>query len=483
MASKPSKSNVILDWFTVTYRSVYLAVGALLLVLAVAGGSSYYVLVYRPRAEAEAAILRASRRLAEAGQHRGQPRLDELWQNARAALDEARGSFEARSYRDARFAAQRSEDLSARALDLARGSRGSAEVRFYRLEGDVRVKRAGEFAWEAADPKMTLRIGDQVKTASSASAQLVYFDGTITTVQAGSLLEIRQLHEDPATRVRRVTEKLDWGEVVASTQKRNVEGSYHEVATERIAARTDEAGRFRVAFDREQKTARFDVFEGRVEVASPHRRESLSAGERIEASADGRLATKEVLPGIPRLIAPSDERVFVHEDPTRSNTTLSWEKVPGAARYRLLISDKPLFTTALADTTRAETSVEVEAIPPGYYFWKVAAVSPSGVEGPFSEARGFRVTTRRVRDRRDAEGPKVEITDRVQTGPMLILNGRTEPGALLWIDAEKVDVYDDGTLYAVIRLRTEGWNELKIVAQDAAGNETRMVQRAYVEAY
>jgi len=474
---------VLLDWFTVTYRSVYLAGGALLLVLLVAGGAWYYRSVYRPRAEASAAMARATKLLSEVAAHRAEPRVEELLRNARAALEEAREAFEARRYRDALFAAQRSEDLSARALDLAKGSRGSAEVRFYRLEGDVRVKRAGEFAWEPADPKMTLRIGDQVKTSGSASAQLVYFDGTITTVQPGSLLEIRQLHEDPATRVRRVSEKLDWGEVVASTQKRNVDGSYHEVATEQVAARTGDAGRFRVAYDRDEKTSRFDVFEGRVEVSSPDRKESLSAGERIEATAQGKLSTKEVLPGVPRLLSPSDERVFVYEDPARANTTLSWEKVPGAARYRLLVSDKPLFTRPLADTTREETSIEVEAIPPGYYYWKVAAISASGVEGPFSESRSFRVTTQRVRDRRDTEGPKIEITDRVQTGPMLILNGRTEPGALLWIDAEKVDVYDDGTFYAVIRLRKEGWNELKIVAQDAAGNETRMVQRAYVEGY
>ena len=53
---------------------------------------------------------------------------------------------------------------------------------------------------------------------------------------------------------------------------------------------------------------------------------------------------------------------------------------------------------------------------------------------------------------------------------MLILNGRTEPGALLWVDNEKVDVTDDGTFYAVIRLRKEGVNEVLLQAQDASGN-------------
>ena len=54
----------------------------------------------------------------------------------------------------------------------------------------------------------------------SGSAQLIYFDGTVTTIQPGSLLEIRDLFEDPVTKVRRVKEKLNFGEVKSSTQPR-----------------------------------------------------------------------------------------------------------------------------------------------------------------------------------------------------------------------------------------------------------------------
>jgi hypothetical protein len=105
------------------------------------------------------------------------------------------------------------------------------------------------------------------------------------------------------------------------------------------------------------------------------------------------------------------------------------------------------------------------------------------VRGPFSEPRSFRVTGQKLRDREDRTPPKLEITDFVQTGPMLIINGRTEPGALLWIDSEKVDVYEDGSFYAVIRLRKEGVNELHFLAQDSAGNEAKLTHRAYVESY
>jgi hypothetical protein len=482
--SKPKKGPIVLDWFNVTYKSVALA---LLAVVAVGAGGWYawsHLAGSGPKAEAQEAIARATSKLSEAAGYSGDERLDEVRASARTALDEANTTFSDGDYDNARMAAMRSENLSQKAIDMARGEgTTSREVRFYRLEGDIRVKRAGEFNWEQADRKMTLRVGDQVKTSSSSSVQLIYFDGTITTVQPGSLLEVRDLREDPATKVRKVTEKLNWGEIVASTQKRNVEGSVHEVATDKAVATTGEAGEFRIAVDTQTKQASFDVFQGKVQVQGPDRRESLGAGERLRASADGKILTKEVLPGVPRLVAPSDQRVFVYEDPSKGTTNLSWEKVPGASRYHLIISDKVLFTDPLYDADRDETTVVIDGVAAGAYYWKVAAVSPSGVRGPFSEPRRFRVTSQKIRDREDTSPPRLEITDFVQTGPMVILNGRTEPGAQLWIDSEKVDVYDDGTFYAVIRLRKEGNNDVQLVAQDAAGNEARLVKRAYVEQF
>ncbi len=485
MAAQRQKSKIVLDWFTVTYRSLGLAVVGIVAAAVVGVGVYWFFFAGAgPRAEAQEAIARASARLSEATTYPGDEKLDEVRASAKAALEEARAEFGSSRWDTARVAAIRSENLSQKAIDMARGQGlVSQEVRFYRIEGDVRVKRAGEFAWESADRRMVLHLGDQVKTSASASVQLIYFDGTLTTVQPGSLLEIRDLSEDPNTKVRKVTEKLNWGELSASTQRRNVEGSFHEVATDAASARTSDAGEFRIAFDKESKKATFDAFSGRVEVAGPARREVLDAGQRVQAFAGGSLSAKEVLPGIPRLVAPSDQRVFVYDDPAKATTTLSWERIPGAARYHLMISDKALFTRMLYDADRDDTSVVIDGIAQGAYYWKVSAVSSSGVRGPFSEPRHFRVTSERIRDREDTTPPKLEITEFVQTGPMLILNGKTEPGALLWIDSEKVDVYEDGSFYAVIRLRKEGVNELHLLAQDAAGNEARLTHRAYVESY
>jgi len=484
MPAHQQKPRVLLDWFTVSYRSVVAGIVILVIALAAAGWYVMYYAPSKPREEAQEAMTRAASRLAEAGRYPSTAHLDEVRGSARSALAEARDAFQRRKYDDARVAAMRSENFSQKAIDMARGEgTSSKEVRVYRLEGDVRVKRAGEFNWEAADRKMLLQVGDQIKTAGSGSIQLIYFDGTLTTINPGSLLEIRELHEDPATKVRRVSEQLNWGEVLASTQKTNVDGSFHEVATEKVAARSEVAGEFRVISDKESKAAAVDVFQGRVAISSGGRVERLDPGERIRADRAGELQAKEVLPGVPRLIAPADQKIFVHEDPTKASTNLSWERLPGAARYHLVISSHLLFTDARYEADRLENSAVLEAVPPGEYYWKVASVSSAGIRGPYSVPRRFRVTSQTLHDREDTTPPILEISENVQSGPMLILNGRTEPGALLWVDNEKVEVTDDGTFYAVIRLRKEGVNDISLQAQDSSGNVKKLTHRAYVDPY
>jgi hypothetical protein len=472
MGSRSLKGPLNVEWVNVTYRSVW-ATG-LVLVLAAGGGSYWFFTHYRiPRHEASTAIAVASDRLTEATELSGDESTAEVVDNATIQLALARTEFDRHDYREAKIAAMRSERLSLRVIQSGQDA-GNSLVKFSKIEGDVRIKRAGGFSWKSANTKMTLQIGDQVKTASSGSAEVIYFDGTVTRVAPGSLLEIRDLFEDPVTKVRRVREKLTWGEVHASTEKRNVRGSYHEVTTDKVSARSEDAGEFRVAFDKEEKTSVVDVFGGRVALQTASRKDTIQAGERIKASAEGKLSTKEALPGVPRLLLPSDQRVFVFENPSEQNVTLTWEASDLAEQYRLMIADKPLFTKPLYDDERKDVRAVLGALAPGSYHWKVASISRAGVQGPFSSTRAFRVSSQRIRDRTDNEPPKLEITEFVHIGQLVIVNGVTDPDAKLWIDNNKVDVFEDGSFNAVVKLRREGLNELLLA------NKTR---KAYVEGF
>jgi len=484
MSEHRSRNPIVLDWFNVTYRSVAITVTLGVALILGGAGYWYYVSSWAPARAATREIDEATVKLAEANKVHGDDRVEETKTNARIALDEARSAFAERAYRNAIPAAIRSRHLSMQALELARGDAAVTRVSFVRIEGDVKVKRAGEFAWTGATVKMSLNVGDQIKTSSTGSAQVLYFDGTKTTIEPGSLLEIRDVSEDPLTKQRRVREKLSWGRVQASTQKVNVHGSYHEVATEVASARAEDEGEYEVSHDPESGRSSFSAFEGAaIAIRGADENASLAPGERILATPEGRLTAKEALPPVPRLLSPVDQKVFVEEEPADREIQLAWEQIEGVARYRLMISSEPLFSDPLYDNLREDVRAEIDGTPPGTYFWKVAAITTAGREGQFSEVRRFRVTSRRIRDRGDDTPPFLEITESVLTGTVLIVNGRTEPGAMLWIDNEKNEVYENGSFYAVVRLRKDGWNEVLFVAQDISGNETRKRHRAYVETY
>ncbi len=437
------------EWFNVTYRSVFSLLVVLLLLVGGSLGYWYYFYVFTPRTTAAEAVSRAERKFGEASLLESpDDRLREVVQSAQVALREAREAYGGMRFDEARAAAIRSENLSLQAIGMVKGRDESSQmVRFYRIEGEVRVKKSGKFSWDTANAKMELHQGDQIKTSSKARAQIIYFDGTITEIEPGTLHIIRELYEDPVTKQRRVREELKFGEVKASTQHRNVEGSFHEVAAGDVKARSEETSEFRVRAEEGQKGASFDVFQGKIEVATDSRRESVVGGERIRAGRDGRLQQKEVLPGVPVLSTPRDQKVFILNSSRQQPITLAWQLVPGASRYHLLISDKALFTELLYTAEREGTRAVVGEVPEGSYYWKVAAIGRNGVEGPFSSTRRFRVSSQKILDRSDTVPPALEITEFVAVGPMVVVNGRTEPGATLWVDNEKIDVFDDGTFY------------------------------------
>lgn len=485
MAKRGSRSTIILDWVNVTYRSAALWIcGALVLILA-GGYYWYHATQVAPRTRADQAIRQATGLLSEAmALSSGDSRVLEARINARETLDDAESRFSSRDWDRARQAALHSATLSRKAIDLVDGKNANAaQVRFLHIEGDVKVKRAGEFSWESANDQMVLNVGDQLKTTSSGSAQLIYFDGTKSTVDAGSLLEIRQLFEDPATKERKVSERLGWGSVQVSTRKQSGPGSKHEVSTEVASASTSDEGELKVQYDKDQGVARFDAYDGKWGIKTRERQQSLGSGQTVDAYGDGRISPTRDLPTAPRLLSPSDQKMFVFEDPATAEMTLRWEKVAGAREYRLTISERNLFTDPAYQGVIQGTSIAVEGLSEQSYYWKVETVMPDGGLGPPSAVRRFRVSGQSVRDSQDDTPPPLEITDFLLSGPLVIVNGVTEPGAGLWIDNEKIDVYEDGSFYAVVRLRKEGENTVEFLAQDAAGNENVVKRRAYVETY
>ena len=153
----------------------------------------------------------------------------------------------------------------------------------------------------------------------------------------------------------------------------------------------------------------------------------------------------------------------------------------GAARYHLVISDRLLFTSPLYEADRVETTVQLEPIHRGVLLEGRLGLG-RGDSRPTARPWRFRVTSQNLHDKEDTTPPILEITENVQSGPMLILNGRTEPvRSCGWTTKGRCD--RRRYLYAVVRLRKEGVNDVSLMAQDASGNVRKLNHRAYVDAY
>ena len=482
MGPKRPSTPILLDWATISYRSIMRGVVYLVLLLAL-GGVFYYLRAARRATPEELAlqeITRAERMYREA-QANADASYARVIESAGKILDSARLSYERKDFPEARAAAQQSESFSQKILEGSAGEGFTAKI--YKYEGDVKIKRARQFVWDDVSGNTALRVGDQIKTAGNGSAQIIYFDGTITTINPGSLLEIRELFEDPTTRVRKVREKLNWGGVSATMPGANVAGSFHEVATESATARAVEKSEFQVAYDAQTRKTRTEVQSGSAEVQTGGKSLTLKPLERMDVTG-GQVVSRMRLPPAPPLLEPTDQRVFLHDDPSSETTTLRWAKVAGGERYRLQIARTALFGELLLDKSDIRSaSVAIPGLQGGNYYWRVSVIDGSNVESLFSEIRKFNVASSREHRTDDSTPPPLDIVDFLPSGHLVILNGHTEPGAVLSVDGQRVDVYDDGAFTAVVRLKKDGMNQVEIVSQDTAGNTTRMRRSVYVESF
>ena len=482
MGQDSHKTPIMLDWATISYRSIMRGVVYVVLLLAM-GGVFFYLRAARRATPEELAlqeINRAERMYREASAG-ADPSFARVIESAGKILDSARLSYERKDFVEARAAAQQSQSFSQKILEGSAGESFTAKI--YKYEGDVKIKRSRQFVWDEVSGNTALKVGDQIKTASNGSAQIIYFDGTITTINPGSLLEIRELFEDPTTKVRKVREKLNWGGVSASMPGANVAGSFHEVATESTTARAVDKSQFQVAYDAGTRSTRTEVQTGSAEVQTGGKTLTLKPLERMEVTGEQVVSRVRLLPP-PALLDPTDQRVFLHDDPAKESTTLRWAKVAGGERYRLQIARTALFGELLLDKSDIHSSsVQIPGLQEGNYYWKVSAIDGARVESHFSEIRKFKVASSREQRQDDSTPPPLDVVDFLPSGHLVIINGRTEPGAVLLVDGQKVDVYDDGSFTAVVRMKKDGPNEVQIVSQDGAGNTTRMRRSVYVESY
>src|SRR5207245_10551997 len=129
----------------------------------------------------------------------------------------------------------------------------------------------------------------------------------------------------------------------------------------------------------------------------------------MEVSAE-QVVNRVKLLAAPALLDPTEQRVYLHDDPSSETTTLRWAKVTGGERYRLQIARTALFGELLLDKSDVRSaSVQIPGLQEGNYYWRVSVIDAGNVESLFSELRKCKIASSRARHTADTPPPPLQV--------------------------------------------------------------------------
>lgn len=351
-------------------------------------------------------------------------------------------------------------------------------ARFTALEGSVKVRPFGKIEWLSADAAMVLHKGDMVRTGAGTTAEVTFFDGTVVHVRPESLIKIEEAFEDPATRRRKVAWHINSGEVNFKTAERRGAGAGSaEISTPTVRVTQGEAATGGIRVDETTGEANLRQFSGRgsAETSSGEKIE-LADNEAVKVDKAGKAGPKIALPDAPELLAPPHQAEIAYGDPARSTTALVWKAVAGATGYNVMLDYSPFFNRPVVDQRGVRgTSVDLRGLEAGKYYWRVSAVDGAGSEGPFSNFGRFSV----ARSATAAAGPPPPLAlDGLDVrGSILQIKGRTEPGATVTVNGQRVDVQNDGSFNEFVTLSDQPGAQPVVVRATGVAGGVREVRR------
>jgi hypothetical protein len=126
-----------------------------------------------------------------------------------------------------------------------------------------------------------------------------------------------------------------------------------------------------------------DVKRGQLKVKSGGTETRVGAGESVQAPKGKPL--KRILRA-PETTAPVDGATL-----NATDVTVTWQKVPGAARYLVEISSTPELSAARTQTI--EGTRGVVHVEPGTWYWRVVALDGGGAPGKRGPTRRLTIDT------------------------------------------------------------------------------------------
>ena len=429
-----------------------------------------------PEARARQAIERADAAYQEAATQALPPRWRGELLQAAEQLNHARSAYAEESWENAEGLAD-----SARSRFAALAGAGSHELvgagQFFSIEGRVQLQRAGQTQWETAHQRMPVFNGDFVRTARDGSAEILFADGSLYRIAPNSLLEIHHQKSQASPG----TVKMVVGRINVYTS-----GKSSTVTTDTVSTEIESDSRVALDVDPDDQATTVAAYQGGARLRNLQGVEVLvSEREQVAAAANGTFSEKRAIPAPPVPVQPRNNAGF--DISRRPTIELIWRGRPAGGQVHLQVSRSKRFVADELDVdapSLAKDAARLQAIAPGTYFWRVAALGKDRVESEWSPVRRFRVfASSPGQFLEDRVPPELEISPPQQLGHMFILEGFTEVGTTVTVNGEEVELDSDGHFRKAVEVFEEGWTDLVVVAIDPSGNRTERRERVFVEVY
>jgi hypothetical protein len=389
------------------------------------------------------------------------------WQS----FQDAQTAFSRTDFRRALESGRRSRNVLLSILDSMQLPESAGQAQFISIQGEVLYRRSDGGDWKEARSRVALHPGDYVRTSESGSAEIMFHDGTLYTVRPNTqfIVSAGRPGGEPQTI------EMEYGWVDLNTAQ-----STSNVKTPTAVARVQQDSEAFVAVNKGSSDGRFGAVSGGVQVAAKGGlTREVQPMQQVVQTGD-LLSEPSALPARPELLDPTDNADLDLERVRQ--VVLAWNPVPGAGRYALQVSRNHLFVDNVIDVgNRTRTRATVGLRGEGTFQWRVAAFK-DGVQGPWSQARKFRVASfRSGLGEKDTTPPELDLADVKSYGSIFIVGGRSEPGARIEINSEQVKTEADGSFTKTVQLSKDGWSFIEIRARDASGNVTLRRHRVFVE--
>jgi hypothetical protein len=337
------------------------------------------------------------------------------------------------------------------------------QARFVNLDGKVQVKKVNSVQWANADYQVTLDKGDLIQSGSDGVARIAFADGTTYTVKANTLVTVEEnlVALDQATRVG---VHISSGAVDLATGSWPVSGSKAEVSFENAVAALKENSRAAVRSDPFTKEHEITVSSGGADLERGGQKVELSQWEKASFPTSGPITREQVL-APPELVEPVNLQPLIVPDPKKAVLHFRWKAVQTAKTYQIRISNTAMFTQVLAQKRTNATTVEINGLDSGDYFWAVQAIDAKNNASEWDQPSKFTLVT---------EGKGQEMVLEVDAtelhGSVVEVIGRAEPGAALIVNGQQVaNISPDGHFRHFTQPMARGSQTIVITGQNRRG--------------